>query len=236
MKLKYYLILTLLFTSFTFYAYAEQSILPRHVKKQVTNEFKQLTQQVNLLVFSQQIKCAHCVYNENLINEVASNSKKIKVEIIDFKQNKLYAQNYKVEKIPVTIPIGKKDYGLRFFGIPAGYEFFNLIEAIKDVSRGTTDLDEATIKRLEKIKKPVHIQVLVTPTCPLCTEVVRLAHQFAIHSDYIKADAIELSAFPYLVQKYNVEGVPKTIINEKIELLGPISKEIFLQSIEKVGL
>jgi predicted DsbA family dithiol-disulfide isomerase len=52
---------------------------------------------------------------------------------------------------------------------------------------------------------------------------VRLAHQAAIENELITADAVEVSEFPHLAQKYRVMGVPKTVINEDhfIEGAGP---------------
>jgi predicted DsbA family dithiol-disulfide isomerase len=54
---------------------------------------------------------------------------------------------------------------------------------------------------------------------------VRLAHQAAMENEFITADAVEISEFPHLAQKYRVMGVPKTVINEEhfIEGAGPES-------------
>jgi hypothetical protein len=48
----------------------------------------------------------------------------------------------------------------------------------------------------------------------------------------IKADMIEINEFPQLAIKYNVMGVPKTVINETRELLGLQSEEEFLRQVE----
>ena len=52
---------------------------------------------------------------------------------------------------------------------------------------------------------------------------MRLAHQAAMENELITADAVEVSEFPHLAQKYRVMGVPKTVINEaeSIEGSGP---------------
>ena len=44
---------------------------------------------------------------------------------------------------------------------------------------------------------------------------------------------IEGSEFPYLVNKYNVQGVPHTVINEKHNLVGAHSEMEFAQEILK---
>ena len=41
-------------------------------------------------------------------------------------------------------------------------------------------------------------------------------------SDYITSDMVEVSEFPHLAVKYNVQGVPKIIINEKQSVTGAL--------------
>ena len=61
-------------------------------------------------------------------------------------------------------PGGKGRGTVRYFGIPAGYEFAVLLEAVLDAARGTTDLAPATKRQIAALPKPVHLEVLVTPT------------------------------------------------------------------------
>lgn len=68
---------------------------------------------------------------------------------------------------------------------------------------------------------------------------MRLAHQAAMENSLITADAVEISEFPHLAQKYSVRGVPKTVINEEyvIEGSGPESMLLstILEAVEKTG-
>jgi hypothetical protein len=50
------------------------------------------------------------------------------------------------------------------YGLPSGYEFGTLIDAVLDVSSGESGLSEPTKKALAAIGKPVHVQVFSTPT------------------------------------------------------------------------
>ena len=54
--------------------------------------------------------------------------------------------------------------GIRFLGLPAGYEFSTLLADVVDVSRGQTDLSEPTRAAVRAIDRPVHLRVFVTPT------------------------------------------------------------------------
>jgi glutaredoxin-like protein len=158
-------------------------------------------------------------------------SDKIKVEIYDLLANAEKAKEYGVDKVPAIAIVGERDYKIRFYGIPYGYELQTLLEAVINVSKGRTDVSEETRNRLREIKTPVHIQVFVTLTCPYCPVVAGIAYKFAIESDLIKADVIEASEFPQLAVKYAVMGTPKTVINEKIEFIGAFPEDLFLEHV-----
>jgi glutaredoxin-like protein len=133
--------------------------------------------------------------------------------------------------VPAIAVLGKKDYGIRFYGLAYGYEFRPFTESIINISRGATNLSEETKKKLASIEKPVHIQVFVSLTCPHCPLVTSLAHQFALESDFIRADVVDIAEFPHLAQKYSVMGVPKTVINEKTEFVGAVPEDLFVQQV-----
>ena len=99
----------------------------------------------------------------DLLKEVASLSQKIRLEIYDFDAEPEAAEAYHIDKIPATVLMGSKDYGVRYFGIPSGYEFSTLIQAIIDVSKGSGGLSQETREQLEEVNQEVHIQVFVTP-------------------------------------------------------------------------
>jgi hypothetical protein len=74
------------------------------------------------------------------------------------------AETLGIDKIPAVAIVGAKDYGIRLYGIPAGYEFGSLIEDIRLVSEGDSGLSPETRKAVAELTKPVKIQVFITPT------------------------------------------------------------------------
>ena len=133
--------------------------------------------------------------------------------------------------------LGAKDYGIRFYGIPSGYEFNSLIEDITAVSREHHGLSEETVAKLDSLSEPVHIQVFVTPTCPYCPAAVQIAHAMAMASDLIRADMIESVEFPQLSESYGVLGVPRTVINEATTFEGSAPEDLVVAKImEAVGM
>lgn len=207
-------------------------LIPKGQKQQLKEEFeKNLRDEVRILVFTQETECPFCKQARELAEEVGAVSTKIKVEVYDFVKDSEKAEEYQIDKVPAIAVLGKKDYGIRFYGLAYGYEFKPFTESIINVSRGATNLSEETKKKLASIEKPVQIQVFVSLTCPYCPLVTSLAHQFAVESDLVRADMVDVGEFPHLGQKYNIMGVPKTVINEKTEFVGAVSEELFVQQV-----
>lgn len=207
-------------------------ILPNEVKEHLKKDLEQtMVDDVRVILFTQEIECPFCRETREIVEETASLSPKVKVEVYDFVKDAEKVKEFEIARIPAIAIIGKRDYGIRFYGIPSGYEFTALIHDIITVSKGTTNLLDTTKAKLKTVDRPIRIQVFVLPTCPYCPSVVRTAHQFAMENELIKADMIEASEFPQLVQKYAVMGVPKTVINEKVEVLGAAPEEIMADKV-----
>lgn len=200
-----------------------------------------LVDPVKLVMFTQEFECQFCTETRQIVEEIAALSDKITVEVFDFVADKATADLYSVDKIPAVailrVEDGKdRDYGIRFFGIPSGYEFTSVIEDIVDVSKGDSGLQPKSREALAAITEPVHFQVFVTPTCPYCPQAVRLAHRFAMESSKVTADMVEAIEFPHLANKYSVYGVPRTVINETVHQEGAVPEPMLLAKLlEAVG-
>jgi len=209
------------------------ALLKDDVKNEVVEKFKKLTGEVKLVNFTQKIECRYCEETRRLTEEIASLSPKISSEVYNFALDKEKSQEYRIDKIPAVVVEGEKDYGIRFFGIPGGYEFNSLVSSIIEVSAGSTDLSSESKDRIGRIDKPLHIQVFVTLTCPYCPGAVQMAHKLALESDYITSDMIESAEFPHLASKYGVMGVPRVVINEEFGFEGAHPEASFVDEVIK---
>lgn len=207
-------------------------MIPDDKKELLKKEFKEkLEKPVKILMFTQEIECRFCSDTRQLVQELATLNDKIRAEVYDFVADADKAKEYGIDKIPAVAIIGEKDYGVRIYGIPYGYELQTLIEAVINVSRGKTDLSGETKAILAEVKAPVHIQVFVSLTCNHCPVAAVVAHKLAVESNLVRADVIDGSEFPQLAQKYTVVGVPKVIINEKIEFMGAFNEDLFAEHV-----
>jgi len=199
-------------------------ILKAEDKKYITEQFDgKLSGRVKMVLFTQKLECEYCQPTEEILTELAELSDKLILETRNLQVDSEDAKQFGVDKVPAIILLGEgdKDYGIRFFGIPSGYEFSTLLSDIIDVSNGSSDLPADLSAKIAAITKPVDIKVFVTPTCPYCPGAVRAAHKIAMaNPEHIKAQMIEATEFPHLANKYAVYGVPKTVINENVQFEG----------------
>ena len=206
--------------------------IPKDKKKILTQDLSsRVKNNIKIILFTEEHECQFCSDTKNLIEEIGALNKKISIQTYDFIKNKDKANEYNIDKIPAIAIIGSKDYGVRIYGIPYGYELSTLIEAIVNVSQGNTDLSSDTKSILSEVKKPVHIQVFISLTCPHCPIAATVAHKLAIENDLVTADVIDTGEFPILAQKYAVMGVPKIIINETIEFVGAFNEDLFAEHV-----
>ena len=185
-------------------------------KKAVGDRLTKLTGPVKLVMFTQEMECQFCKETRELVEEVAALSDKISVEVKDFLKADVEAKKLGVDKIPAIAVLGDgdKDYGIRFYGIPAGYEFMSLLESIEIVSKGESGLSANGKEKIKGLGKAVHLQVFVTPTCPYCPRAVVQAFRLAVESPNVTASMVEATEFPHLANKYQVSGVPHTVIGD----------------------
>ena len=192
-----------------------------------------LKHQVTIIYFTQELECQYCHETTMLLEEMEELSDKLVVKKYNFQTDKELLEKYPVDKIPAIIPTDEsgKDYGIRFYGIPAGYEFTSLLEGIRLVGNGDSGLSEDIRESLKKITEPTHLQVFVTPTCPYCPTAVINAHKMAYENGNIRADMVEVTEFPHLAVKYKVQGVPRSVINEDTFVEGAVPDGILLDKI-----
>jgi alkyl hydroperoxide reductase subunit AhpF len=131
----------------------------------VRKEFERIAGPVKLVVFSQELTAAElCQQNEQLMREVAGLSDQITVEVLNLAIDRARAEAYGVDQVPAIVVEGSRDWGIRFYGIPLGYEFSNLIDSIIVASTGEPALTEETLASLRALAADVDIKVFSTPT------------------------------------------------------------------------
>jgi glutaredoxin-like protein len=192
------------------------------------------TQKKTSLFVRHRQPCQYCKPTGQMLQELAALTDGISLRQHIFEEDKEAVAQYQVERIPaIVLHVGDRRW-LKYYGSPGGHEFVPLVETIVDISRGTNHLSDKVRKRLVKLKRDVRIQVFVTPACPHCPQMARLAYQIALESPHIRAEVIEANEFPELIQRYQVRGVPTTIIDDKMSFAGSVPDDLLVDTIERV--
>ena len=61
---------------------------------------------------------------------------------------------------------------------------------------------------------------------------MRLAFRFALESDKVTADSIEVTGFPELARQYHVSSVPKTVVSDVEEFVGAGPEAMLLAAVQ----
>ncbi len=141
------------------------ALISDDVASQLKTEFESLKNPVRLAVFSQTLADPNSEQVRRLVEELGALHPKLTAESYNYVLDKDKAEAMGIARIPAIAVLGaEKDFGIRMYGMPSGYEFGSLIDAILDVSAGESQLQEATKEALAALEKPVHVQVFSTPT------------------------------------------------------------------------
>jgi len=217
-------------------------VLNTSLASQLHDAFATLTSPVTLAVFTDSSAGATtrdtCAVTSNLVEELAEAAGAfLSVDAHDLATEPGVGAVYGVDKVPAIVVLGgmgKRDVGIRFFGVPSGYEFGTLVEAIRMVSRDAPGLAQPTLDTLSRLRTPIHIQVYVTPTCPYCPRAAVLAQKLALASDHVTADVVDAAEFPELADRYDVRGVPRTVINEALHIEGAVPEAALMAELRAV--
>lgn len=189
---------------------------------------------VTILFFTQTFGAPDSVRaGRQIADEVASLNDRITVDEVNFVLERERAAQYGIEDIPAMALLRNgEDTRIRFLGAPSGYEFLSLVDAVILAGTGDSGLSPESRKAIaEHVAAPMELRVFVTPTCPHCPRAVTLAHRMAVESPQITAVCIEATEFLDLSRRYRVTGVPKTVVNDRVEILGALPEPEFVRQV-----
>jgi alkyl hydroperoxide reductase subunit AhpF len=143
-------------------------------------EFSLMTRRVHLLFFTQALGCETCLLTRQILDEFPPLSERVVIDEVNFVLDPERARQYGIDRVPAiavlyedeaaTLPPPdtaarvQRDSRIRFLGMPAGYEFVSLVQAILLAGGRDSELSAASRERLALVDKPVVMQVFTTPT------------------------------------------------------------------------
>ncbi|HEY8450925.1 MAG TPA: thioredoxin family protein [Natronosporangium sp.] len=205
---------------------------------------RQLTGRVRLDLFTQREAgilvpgrepCQFCPQVEETLRELAALSTKIRLTVHDFHAQPAAARELGVERVPCTVVRGPSGRGVKFYGFVTGFVFAAFVQGLLTASRSTTQLSRESKERLRRLREPVHVQLYVTPASRHSPGMAYLLTQVAEEAYRVQAEVVEAAEFPALVQRHGVRGVPATVLNRSVTLLGAMSEADLVEHVARAA-
>jgi len=190
---------------------------------------------VRLIFFEQSIGCETCAPTRRVLEQIAADNSDVTLDVLNLVLDRDKAAEYGVDRVPALIIASAACERIRYYGAPLGNELPTLLQAINMAATQETGLSEESHAQLNTLSAPVSLQVFFTPTCIYCPRMIALANQAAIASPLVSTVAIDATEFPDLVRRYSVNGVPKTIVNDTMEIMGAAPEQDFIAAITQAA-
>jgi alkyl hydroperoxide reductase subunit AhpF len=122
-----------------------KSLQDEETEAEIAEVLSDMTEPVRLLLFVADGQCTPCQTQRSLLEGMAALSDKLTLEIVSSEEHRETVNDYGIDRFPATVPLGEKDFGIRFFGVTGGQEFASFLQAIMMISMGgsgpLTELD-----------------------------------------------------------------------------------------------
>ncbi|MFX1268520.1 MAG: thioredoxin family protein [Promethearchaeota archaeon] len=179
--------------------------------------------------------CMGCEGTYDLLNKLAEFSDgKLVIEEYSIEENKDEAKKYDVKRIPAILFVDENDNEvIRYSAHPIGAEFVPFLNSIQYFSGVRPYYADQILTHLKKIDKS-KMKIFISETCPYCPATVPVLTLFAIVSKgKISAEIIDVNLNPDLAMKYQVQGVPHTVVNETENIYGMFTPQDLLDKLTK---
>lgn len=184
------------------------------------------------LVLPGGLGCQTCDASEELARTlVEAAPEKLKLTVVDVTE-----QPADVESVPaLTVGRAGEPSRITFQGLPSGYEFATLLDAIERASATGHQLSDAAVDGLTGLEDDIEVMVFVTPTCPYCPGAASIANRMALASPKVRALVVEANEYPELSNRFQVQGVPRTVVNRSGGFVGALPEAMFVDSVLKLA-
>jgi glutaredoxin-like protein len=181
--------------------------------------------------------CLSCDAARELMEDVvAAAPERLSLTVVDLDANPSDPRAEGVSATPtLLISESGQPARIRYQGLPSGYEFATVVDAIARASKSDAGIKPANAARVEKLGAPVEIMVFVTPSCPYCPAAATLAQRLALATSNVTALTVEATEFPELSQQHNVSGVPRIVVNRDGSFVGALPEDRYVSEVVRLA-
>lgn len=180
-------------------------------------------------------ECRTCPDAQVLMEELAAVAGgRISLTVYDFYTDRAAVERNRVDKVPCAALRGLHRRRIRHYGLPMGTTFAALIDGLVFLSTGQSGLAKETVRQLQRLSQEVHLEILIGKTDEYSARMARLGYQFAVESERLRVDIVELEEFPRLIQRYHVPALPLTVLDSRLFCVGLLDEHQLVARIEDV--
>lgn len=195
------------------------ALISEELKAQITALLSKMTQKVNL-------KAVLDFENEKSIEmgaflkSIASCSDLIEVTFYEKGEDSKLDEELHTDFLPVVGLYDDVYRGMCFHGTPGGKEINSFLAAICNLGGAGNPLDKRLLKNIAYIKKDLNVKIFVSLACHHCPHVVSACQKIALANEHVQAEMYDANLYPELVEKYKIERVPMTVVNDDTVIMG----------------
>jgi alkyl hydroperoxide reductase subunit AhpF len=119
---------------------------------------------VTLVSYTSDVESWYSRAERELLERVTAASDRITLRILADRWNAKREAEVGIRRTPCLAVLGATDPGVRYYGLPDGYELETFLGVIRAVAAGRSGLATRTIERLHTLTRPLHLEVFALPT------------------------------------------------------------------------
>lgn len=112
------------------------------------------------------------------------------------------------------------DYGVRFIGLPAGYQINSLIAAMQAVAFSGVTLEPKTRLQLRQVDADVTLELITSDEDEAGPVAAKTIFGLAVDSERVKSYVIMSNMFPEAAVRFSAYYLPHLVINKRVHLEG----------------
>ena len=203
------------------------ALISEELKSQIATLLGKITQKVNL-------KAVLDFDNEKSIEMgaflkvIASCNELLEVTFYEKGENSKLDEELHTDFLPV-VGLYDEDYkGVCFHGTPGGKEINSFLAAVCNLGGVSNPLDKRLLKNIGYIKNDLNVKIFVSLACHHCPHVVAACQKIAFANPHVQVEMYDANLYPELVEKYKIQRVPMTVVNDSTVIMGEKTIEEFV--------
>ena len=180
---------------------------------------------VRLIYFEMSIGCDTCASTRRALEQIVESSPGVTLETLNLVLDKERAAAHGVDRVPAVIVCAPNRDRIRYYGAPLGNELPTLIEAITMTDVGRDDAQRAEQSSAEDADETRNVAGILYADVRLLSsdDLARQSTRGGKPAGLQRRD--RRHRVPRPGAPLQVNGVPKTVINDSGEVLGAASEE-----------